>query len=182
MRRLRRNKFIQPQHKKNQHKINQEIRAQEVRVIGSDGEQIGIQSLQQALAIATEKQLDLVEIAPKASPPVCKLIDYGKYKYQLQKKEAEAKKKQSDNTVKELKVGYRTDVGDLKTKLKQARSFISNGNKVKFSMRFRGRERAFVHLGKDKLKEIVQQLADVAQIDEQNFRSRNIVYITVSPN
>ena len=182
MRRFRGNKFIKPSQKQDRHRINQKIKAPEVRLIDDNGQQIGIQPLQKALALATEKQLDLVEIAPQAEPPVCKLIDYGKYKYQLQKKKAEAKKKQSENAVKELKIGYRTDIGDLKTKLKQARSFLSDGNKVKFSMRFRGREKAFTHLGKDKLKEVVGQLSDVAEVYEQNFRNRNLVYITVTPD
>ena len=146
MRRARRNRFVKPLQRQDKHKTNERIKAQEVRVIDNNGEQVGIQPLQQALALATEKQLDLVEIAPQASPPVCKLIDYGKYKYQLQKKEAEAKKNQRDNAVKELKVRYCTDVGDLKTKLRHARSFLSDGNKVKFSMRFRGGRRRRKHL------------------------------------
>lgn len=177
MRRSRRNRFSRPLQKQDKHRINHKIQAAEVRVIDNNGEQIGIESLQQALAIASEKQLDLVEIAPQASPPVCKLIDYGKYKYQLQKKEAEAKKNQKDNAIKELKVRYLTDIGDLKTKLRQARKFLKNGNKVKFSMRFKGREKAFVHLGKDKLKEIAGQLSDVAEIYEQNFRGRTQMHI-----
>ena len=182
MRRSRRNRFVKPLQKQDQHRINERIRAQQVRVIDSSGEQVGIQPLQQALSLAQESQLDLVEIAPQADPPVCKLIDYGKYKYQLQKKESEAKKKQTDNAVKELKIGYRTDIGDLKTKLKQARSFLSNGNKVKFSMRFRGREKAFVHLGKEKLEQVVEQLSDIANVYETNLRSRGQVYITVTPD
>ncbi|MCC0176130.1 translation initiation factor IF-3 [Waterburya agarophytonicola K14] len=181
MRRASRNKFNRPLQNQDKHRINQKIRAQEVRVVDGNGEQIGIQPLEQALALAVEQDLDLVEIAPKASPPVCKLIDYGKYKYQLQKEESEAKKNQRDNAVKELKIGYRTDTGDIQTKLKHARSFLSDGNKVKFSMRFRGRERAFVHLGKDKLEQIVGQLSDVAKVYEQNFRSRSLMYITIAP-
>jgi len=176
---LRRSKkrFIKPAPKQDKHRINSKIRASEVRVIDDNGEQIGIESLQQALSIAAEKQLDLVEIAPQASPPVCKLIDYGKYKYQLQKKESEAKKKQKDNAIKELKVRYLTDIGDLKTKLRQAHSFLSDGNKVKFSMRFKGREKAFVHLGKDKLREIASQLSDVAEVYEKNFRGRTQMHV-----
>lgn len=176
MRRSRRNRFIKPQ-QQDKHRINHKIRAQEVRVIDDSGEQVGIKPLQQALKLATDKQLDLVEIAPQASPPVCKLIDYGKYKYQLQKKESEAKKNQKENAIKELKVRYCTDVGDLKTKLRHARSFLSDGNKVKFSMRFRGREKAFVHLGKEKLKKIAGQLSDVAEIYEQNFRGRTQMHV-----
>ena len=180
MRRAR-SKFIKPRQQE-QHKINHKIRAEQVRVIDSNGEQVGIQPLQQALSLATEQRLDLVEIAPQASPPVCKLIDYGKFKYQQQKKEAEAKKNQRDNAVKELKIRYRTDIGDLKTKLKQARGFLSNGNRVKFSMRFRGREKAFVHLGKEKLEQLVGQLADVANVYDRNLKGRGQVYITLSPD
>lgn len=180
MRRAR-NKFIKPRQQE-QHRINDRIRAEQVRVIDSNGEQVGIQPLQQALSLATEQRLDLVEIAPQASPPVCKLIDYGKFKYQLQKKQADAKKNQRDNAVKELKIRYRTDIGDLKTKLKQARGFLSSGNRVKFSMRFRGREKAFVHLGKEKLEQLVGQLSDVANIYESNLRGRGQVYITISPD
>lgn len=179
MRRSRRNNIKPAQ--KEQHRINGKIRAQEVRVIDGNGEQVGIQPLQQALSLAQESQLDLVEIAPQAEPPVCKLIDYGKFKYQLQKKESEAKKKQTDNAVKELKIGYRTDIGDLQTKMRQARNFLSSGNRVKISMRFKGREKAFVHLGKEKLEQIVEQLSDVANVYERNLRSRSQVYITVSP-
>ena len=182
MRRSRRNRFIKPLQKQDQHRINERIRAQQVRVIDSSGEQVGIQPLQQALSLAQESQLDLVEIAPQADPPVCKLIDYGKYKYQLQKKESEEKKKQTDNAVKELKIGYRTDVGDLKTKLNQARNFLSNGNRVKFSMRFKGREKAFVHLGKEKLEQVVEQLSDIANVYERNLKSRGQVYITLAPD
>lgn len=182
MRKSKRDRFVKPLQNQDKHRINGKIKAEEVRVIDSNGEQVGIQPLEKALALATENQLDLVEIAPLASPPVCKLIDYGKYKYQLQKKEAEAKKKQQDNIVKELKVRYCTDVGDLKTKLRHARNFLSDGNKVKFSMRFRGREKAFVHLGKEKLEKIIEQLADVATVYESNFRSKSLLYITVAPD
>ena len=178
MRRARR-RFIKPTQKQDKHRINDKIRAREVRLIDNNSEQVGIRSLQQALEFATEKQLDLVEIAPQASPPVCKLIDYGKYKYQLQKKESEAKKNQKDNAIKELKIRYCTDIGDLKTKLRHARSFLSDGNKVKFSMRFRGREKAFVHLGKEKLKKIATQLADVSEIYEQNFRGRTQMHVVL---
>lgn len=181
MRRSSKSKFVKPL-QKDQHRINERIQAQQVRVIDSSGEQVGIQPLQEALSLAQESQLDLVEIAPQADPPVCKLIDYGKYKYQLQKKESEEKKKQTDNAVKELKIGYRTDVGDLKTKLNQARNFLSNGNRVKFSMRFKGREKAFVHLGKDKLEQVVEQLSDIANVYERNLKSRGQVYITLAPD
>lgn len=182
LRRSRHNKFIKPFQNQDKHRINAKISAQQVRVVDSNGEQIGIKPLQEALILAQEKQLDLVEIAPKASPPVCKLIDYGKYKYQLQKKEAEAKKNQTENTIKELKIRYCTDVGDLKTKLRHARNFLSDGNKVKFSMRFRGREKAFVHLGQQKLEQIVGQLADVSKVYELNSRSRSQMHVILTPD
>lgn len=182
MRRSRRNRFVKPLQKQELHKVNEKIRSPQVRVVDSNGEQVGIQPIREALALATEQQLDLVEIAPQANPPVCKLIDYGKYKYQLQKKEAEAKKNQQDNAVKELKIRYCTDIGDLKTKLRHARSFLSDGNKVKFSMRFRGREKTFVHLGKEKLEQIVEQLADIAKIYEGNFRSRSQMHVILTPD
>ncbi len=182
MRRSRRNKFIKPLQNQDKHRINEKIKAQQVRVVDSNGEQIGIKPLPEALMLAQEEQLDLVEIAPQASPPVCKLIDYGKYKYQLQKKEAEAKKNQTDNTIKELKVRYCTDVGDLKTKLRHARNFLSDGNKVKFSMRFRGREKAFVHLGKQKLEQIVGQLSDVSKVYELNSNSRSQMHVILTPD
>ena len=177
MRRSRKGRFVTPLQKQDKHRINGKIKAQEVRLIDSSGNQIGIQPLQEALSLAREKGLDLVEIAPQASPPVCKTIDYGKYKYQLQKKEAEAKKNQRENAVKELKLRYCTDVGDLKTKLRHARNFLSDGNKVKFSMRFRGREKAFVHLGKEKLQSIVNQLSDVSKVYERNLRGRAQMHI-----
>ena len=182
LKKVRRSKFINTLNRQEKHRINEKIQAQQVRVIDDNGEQVGIESLQQALMLAQEKNLDLVEIAPKANPPVCKLIDYGKYKYQLQKKESEAKKNQRDNSVKELKIRYGTDVGDLNTKLRHARGFLSQGNKVKFSMRFRGRERAFVHLGKAKLEGIVAQLEDVAKVYELNLRSRSQMHITLIPS
>lgn len=182
MRKSPRNRFVKPLQQQDKHRINSKIKATEVRLINYDGEQIGIQPLQAALALATEQQLDLVEISPQAIPPVCKLIDYGKYKYQLQKKESEAKKKQKDNTIKELKIGYLTDVGDLQTKLRQARNFLSDGNKVKFSMRFRGREKAFVHLGQEKLEQVVAQLSDVANVYEQNFRGKHLMHIILAPD
>lgn len=178
----KRNRFVQPLQKADKHKINGKIRAEQVRLIDSNGEQVGIKSLQEALTIAEDANLDLVEIAPTASPPVCKIIDYGKYKYRQQKKEAEAKKNQTENAVKELKLRYCTDVGDLNTKLRQARKFLADGCKVKFSMRFRGREKAFVDLGKEKLEKIVEQLSDVANLDELNSQSRSLMHIILAPN
>ncbi len=182
MRRPRRNKIIKPFQKSEKYKVNNKISADRVRVIDSEGEQIGIKPLSDALMLAEESKLDLVEIAPQASPPVCKLIDYGKFKYRQQKKLAEAKKNSAENTLKELKLRYCTDTGDLDTKLRHARKFLSKGSKVKFSMRFRGREKAFVHKGKEKLETIVERLSDVSDVDELNSRSRSLMYLTLAPN
>ncbi|MGF1480762.1 MAG: translation initiation factor IF-3 [Cyanophyceae cyanobacterium] len=182
MRRSRRSKPRKPFRQPDKHCINKNIRADQVRVIDDSGQQVGVKPLQEALVLAREAELDLVEVAPEASPPVCKLIDYGKFKYRLQKREAEAKKKQTDNTVKELKVRYCTDSGDLNTKLKHARKFLANGCKVKFSMRFRGRERAFVNLGREKLEQIVQQLSDVANLDELSSQSKSQMHALLTPN
>lgn len=182
MRKPRRNKPFKPFQQKEKHRINNKITATEVRVIDDSGEQLGIKPLQEALTLATEEGLDLVEIAPQAEPPVCKIIDYGKFKYRQQKKQAEAKKNSVDNSFKELKVGYSTDIGDLNTKLRQARKFLSKGSKVKFSMRLRGRERAFFNLGKEKLENIVEQLSDVANLDELNAQSRSVMHVTLTPN
>lgn len=182
MRKPRRSKPFKPFQQKEKYRINDKITATEVRVVTDGGEQLGIKPLQEALTIATDQGLDLVEIAPQAAPPVCKLIDYGKFKYRQQKKEAEAKKNQVDNSFKELKVGYSTDTGDLNTKLKQARKFLSKGSKVKFSMRLRGRERAFFNLGKEKLENIAEQLSDVANLDELSAQSRSVMHVTLTPN
>ena len=183
MRKIRRNnKYAQPLQKADKHRINERIKAETVRLIYSEGEQVGVKTLEEALALADAEKLDLVEIAPTASPPVCKIIDYGKYKYRLQKKEAEAKKNQTDNALKELKIGYCTDVGDLNTKLRQARKFLSDGNKVKVSMRFKGREKAFTNLGKEKLEKIVEQLSDISELDELNSKSRSVMHIILTPS
>ena len=169
--------FQQPE----QHRINAKIKAKEVRIIGENGEQIGIKTIQEALTLAQEANLDLVEVAPNASPPVCKLIDYGKFKYRLQKKKAEAKKNRTDNTVKELKIRYCTDKGDLDTKIKQARKFLNDGYKVKFSMRFKGRERSFIHLGQEKLEQVVENLKDIANLEERSSFTGGQLYMILSP-
>ena len=164
------------------YKVNKQINAQTVRVIDEDGKQLGIMSLQEALALAEEKDLDLLEVAPNASPPVCRLVDYGKFKYLEQKKEAQAKKKRSIIEVKEIRLRYNTDVGDLETKLKLARKFFEEGNKVKFSMRFRGREKGFVDKGLEKLETIIQSLKDVCIVESQTKELQgNQLILVLSP-
>lgn len=164
------------------HRINFKIRCPEVRLIGDDGEQLGIMPTNDARKIAEDKGLDLVEVAPNAKPPVCKIMDYGKFKYREQKKEMAAKKKRTETETKELRIRYRTDKGDLQTKLKQARSFIENGDKVKFSMRFKGREAMYINVGVQKLNEITEALSDIAIIDEQSKPQGNNIYVVYAPD
>ncbi|MEA5508869.1 translation initiation factor IF-3 [Crocosphaera sp. UHCC 0190] len=177
-----RNKPVKPFEQSDQYRVNHRIKAQEVRVISEDGQQLGIQSLQEALSLAEQAELDLVEVSPNASPAVCKIIDYGKFKYQLQKKEAQAKKNRTETSVKELQLRYCIDTGDLDTKLNQARKFLKDGCKVKFSMRFRGRERAFIQLGREKLEQIVERLRDVANLEGNSSYSGNQLHIFLEPN
>ena len=134
-----------------------------------------------AIESAAEAGLDLVEVSPNTEPPVCKLMDYGKFKYREQKKSAEARKKRTEVNIKELRIRYRTDVGDLETKLKKAREFLEDGDKVKFSMRFRGREIMYMDLGLKKFQEIVEHLSDVAEVDEQSQRPGRQIYIILAP-
>jgi translation initiation factor IF-3 len=133
------------------------------------------------MRLAEDAGLDLVEVSPNADPPVCKLMDYGKYKYREQKKEAEAKKKRSETSLKELRIRYRTDTGDLDTKLKKARGFLTEGDKVKFSMRFRGREIMYQDLGVKKFEEIIESLADIADVDERSPVHGRQIYIVLAP-
>ena len=146
--------------------INEEIRDREVRVIGPDGAQLGIMSAQKALDLALSKNLDLVKIAPQAKPPVCKIIDYGKYRYELARKEKEAKKKQKTIEVKEVRLSPNIDSNDLNTKIASARKFIEKGNKVKVTLRFRGREMAHVQSSRHILDEFAKALEDIALVDK----------------
>ena len=146
--------------------INEQIRDKEVRLIGSDGEQLGIMSAKEAMKLAEEAELDLVKIAPNAKPPVCKIIDYGKYRYQLARKEKEAKKKQKIVEVKEIRLSPNIEENDLNTKMNNARKFLTKGNKVKITLRFRGREMAHMQASKHILDDIATALADVAVVEK----------------
>ena len=146
--------------------INEQIRDREIRLIGEDGEQLGIMSAREAMKIAQEAELDLVKIAPAAKPPVCKIIDYGKYKYEQSRKEKEAKKKQKTVEVKEVRLSPNIDTNDLNTKINNAKKFISKGNKVKVTLRFRGREMAHVQQSKHILDDFAETLADVAVVEK----------------
>ena len=151
--------------------INELIRDREVRLIGEDGQLVGIMSsimsARDAMKLAREADLDLVKIAPGAKPPVCKIIDYGKYRYEMARKEKEAKKKQKTMEVKEVRLSPNIDANDLNTKINQARKFLSKGDKVKVTLRFRGRDLAHVNSSKVILEEFAEQLSDVAVVDKQ---------------
>ena len=146
--------------------INEQIRDREIRLIGQNGEQLGIMSARDAYLKAQEAGLDLVKIAPTAKPPVCKIIDYGKYKYEQARKEKEAKKKQKTVEVKEVRLSPNIDTNDLNTKINNAKKFISKGNKVKVTLRFRGREMAHVQQSKHILDDFAETLADVAVVEK----------------
>ena len=146
--------------------INEQIRDREVRLIGADGEQLGIMSAREAMKIAQEAELDLVKIAPTAKPPVCKIIDYGKYKYEQTRKEKEARKKQKTVELKEVRLSPNIDTNDLNTKINNAKKFISKGNKVKITLRFRGREMAHVQQSKHILDDFAETLADIAVVEK----------------
>ena len=146
--------------------IDEQIRDREVRLINADGEQLGVMSSKEAMKLAKEANLDLVKIAPNAKPPVCKIIDYGKYRYEMARKEKEAKKKQKVIEVKEIRLSPNIDVNDLNTKMNHARKFLQGGNRVKVSVRFRGRELAHTATGKVILDGFAEKLSDVAVIDK----------------
>mgnify|MGYP000067309191 CR=1 FL=1 len=145
--------------------INEQIRDKEVRLIGPDGAQLGIVSSREAFAKAQEAGLDLVKIAPQAKPPVCKIIDYGKYRYELSRKEKEAKKKQKTIDIKEVRLSPNIDTNDLKTKVNAARKFLSKGDRVKVTLRFRGREMAHMSSSKHVLDDFAELLTDIAVIE-----------------
>ena len=146
--------------------INEQIRDKEIRLIGADGEQLGIMSARDAMKIAREAELDLVKIAPTAKPPVCKIIDYGKYKYEQARKEKEAKKKQRTIEIKEVRLSPNIEENDLNTKVGAAKKFIQKGDKVKVTLRFRGREMAHMASSKKILDDFAEMLTDVAVVEK----------------
>lgn len=146
--------------------INEQIRDREVRLIGVNGEQLGIMSARDAMKKAEEAELDLVKIAPAAKPPVCKIIDYGKYRYELARKEKEAKKKQKVVEVKEIRMSPNIESNDLNTKMNATKKFLEKGNKVKITLRFRGREMAHMQSSRHILDDFAESLADVAVIEK----------------
>ena len=149
------------------HQINEEIRDREVRLIGADGAQLGVMSAREAQARADEVGLDLVKISPTATPPVCKLMDYGKYRFEQAKREKEAKKNQHVVEIKEVRMSPGIDIGDFNTKLRNAQKFLGEGNRVKVTVRFRGREMAHTDIGKKLLLDFAEQCGELAVLDKE---------------
>jgi len=158
--------------------VNREIRIREVRVIGPDGEQLGILPTPDAFRKAQELGYDLVEVAPTSQPPVCRIMDYGKYKYELSKKEHQSRRHQKSTQVKEIKLRPRTDKHDLEIKIRQIKEFLAEGNKTKVTVTFRGREMANTELGRGVMNTVIEQLADAGTIEYQpRMEGRSLIMI-----
>ena len=163
--------------------INEQIRDREVRLVSESGEQLGIMSAREAMKLAQEAELDLVKIAPTAKPPVCKIIDYGKYKYEQTRKEKLAKKKQKVIDVKEVRMSPNIDTNDLNTKINHAKKFLAKGARVKVTLRFRGTELAHVNASKYILDDFAKALEDVATIDKKpKFEGRSMTMFLAPKN
>ena len=161
--------------------INEEIKAKEVRVVGEDGESLGIMSPEAALNIAYEQCYDLVLMAPQAVPPVCRIMDYGKYRFQKDKKEKEAKKKQQTIEVKEIQLSCRIDTHDFDTKLKHAQRFLSDGNKVRVVMRFKGREMSHVAIGQEIMAKFIDSCSELGASDKAPVLDGRFMSVTLTP-
>ncbi|MBQ9827268.1 MAG: translation initiation factor IF-3 [Lachnospiraceae bacterium] len=156
--------------------INDQIKCPEIRVISEEGEQLGIMSVEEAMKLAENENADLIMISPKANPPVCRIMDYGKFKYEQTRREKEAKKKQKTIELKEIRLSPNTDTNDLNTKVNHIKKFLADGNKVKVTVRFRGRELAHMNVGKDILDKMAADLADAAVVDKPpKVEGRNMV-------
>lgn len=162
--------------------INGNIKARQVRLIDADNGNRGVVSLREALAAAEEAGLDLIEISPQANPPVCKILDYGKYRYEQQKKKNEAKKNQKTVEIKELKIRPVIETHDYEVKINQAKKFLGQGNKVKFTMRFKGRELSANDLGKKIMKQIVDDLDTCAKIDSDMKLDGRFMTMILAPS
>lgn len=157
------------------------IRIREVRVIDDEGQQLGVMPTARALALAQEKGLDLVEVAPTAVPPVCRILDYGQYKYELQKREREAKKKQKSQTFKEIRLRVKIDTNDLRTKTRRAAEFLDEGDRVKVTVQFRGREMTHANLGRDLLERAAALLVEHGTIERAPLLEGRSMYIVMAP-
>ncbi|MGE7365609.1 translation initiation factor IF-3 [Desemzia incerta] len=161
--------------------LNENIRAHELRVIGSDGEQIGVISKSEALKIAEEANLDLLVVSPNAKPPVARVMDYGKYQYEQQKKEREARKNQKTISVKEVRLSPTIDIGDFNTKLRNARKFLEKGDKVKASIRFKGRAITHKEIGKEVLDRFYKEVADIAVLETAAKMEGRSMFMMLAP-
>ena len=158
--------------------VNKSISAKSVRVITDNGEMLGVLQIEEALKMASDQGLDLVEVSPKANPPVCKIIDIGKFKYDAQKKANKAKKKQKIVSLKEIKLRPGTETHDYNFKIKNAKKFISKGDKVKFTVKFKGREMQHTELGKELMNKIIEETKDIAKVESQpKFEGKQMVMI-----
>jgi len=170
--------YFQRRNKPQGPKINERIRALDVQVIGNDGGNLGSMAINKAIELAKKEGLDLIEISPNANPPVCKIMDIGKYKYDLQKKANLAKKKQKIVLLKEIKLRPGTEAHDYNFKIKNAKKFITKGDKVKFTVKFKGREMQHTELGKDLMNRIIEETKDIAKVESQpKFEGRQMVMI-----
>lgn len=163
-------------------RINSRIRAREVRLIDEQGAQVGIVQIRDALTMAEERGLDLVEVAPTAVPPVCRIMDYGKFRYEQTKKEREARKHQKQAELKEVRLKPKTDDHDLEVKAKQARRFLLAGDKVKFIVRFRGREMAHPDIGREMLEQMAEELRDVGSIEQRPLMEGRALSLLLAPS
>lgn len=163
-------------------RINNRIRAPQVRLIDENGAQMGIVPIREAMAIAEERGLDLMEVAPNAVPPVCRIVDYGKFRYEQSKKDREARKHQKQAELKEVRLKPKTDEHDLDVKAKQARRFLLDGHKVKFTVRFRGREIFHPDIGREMLEQMAEELRDVATVEQKPLMEGRALSLLLAPN
>ena len=170
--------YFQRRNKSHGPRANERIRALDVQVIGSEGNNLGVLELKKAIELAKQEGLDLIEISPNANPPVCKIMDMGKYKYDLQKKANLAKKKQKIVSIKEIKLRPGTEIHDYNFKIKNAKKFITKGDKVKFTVKFKGREMQHIDLGKNLLNRIVEDTKNIAKVETQpKFEGKQMIMV-----
>lgn len=162
--------------------VNDGIRARELRLIAQDGEQLGVRSKIDALKLAEDANLDLVLVAPKAKPPVARIMDYGKYRFELQKKQKDARKKQKTINVKEIRLSPTIEANDFNTKLNNARKFLSKGNKVKVSIRFRGRAITHKDIGREVLERLAKETEDIANVESKPKMDGRSMFLMLAPN
>lgn len=162
--------------------VNEAIRAREVRVIGANGDQIGVKTRQEALELAQNANLDLVMVAPNGKPPVCRIMDFGKYRYEQQKRDKEARKKQKTINVKEVRFSPNIEEHDFNTKLRNARKFLEKGDKVKASIRFRGRAITHTEIGKDVLDRLADECKDIAVVESRPKMDGRSMFLILAPN